>query len=607
MENRPSLIVVLILLCLIIIQWSITFYPVVLTWDVFGYYLYLPAKFIYNDLGLHNKNWLFEIIDKYNTGFFYQAYPSASGGWVLKYSMGLSYFYAPFFFLAYIISYLFGYTNDGFSLPYQYCLSLGMLVYTFLGLIYLRKILLYYFEEITVCVLIVLIVLGTNFFHLTADVGLMPHNILFMLIAMFVWFSIKWSEEYRLLYAIFLGILLGLIVLSRPNEVTCLLFLVFFGVKNRIDLKNRFSFFIKNYWQIGFSILAFIVVVTPQLIYWKSTSGSLIYYSYQDSCEGFDFESPYTFSFLFSFRKGWIIYTPLTLFMIYGLILLYKKKREIFLSVFIYFLISLYIISSWSCWWYAGTCYSQRAVLSLYIVMAIPLGLVIDSIRNSKMFIKILMGLILILIVLLNLFQNWQFNNNILDHQRNTAKYYFEVFGKTKVVDKDKAFLSPQRVINEDTINVNKLNLLKVSYGFDEFRKSKQFNKNYFVSGNNNFGKSYYLIDSKNEFSPDFVFSYKDIINDYDWIMASVLLFFPDTVYDKSPSLVITTLHQGENCKYYSATIPSDSLIRNKWIRLSKLYRTPEARNRNDEVHIYLWNPRKAHFLIGDFKIDIYK
>ena len=66
----------------------------ILSWDVFGYYLYLPLIFIYNDLGLANVSDIYDIIEKYNnTATFYQAVQSPTGNWVMKYSMGLSILY----------------------------------------------------------------------------------------------------------------------------------------------------------------------------------------------------------------------------------------------------------------------------------------------------------------------------------------------------------------------------------------------------------------------------------------------------------------------------------------------------------------------------------
>jgi len=71
----------------------------ILSWDIFGYYLYLPFTFIYDDLGLRNFDVVRGIIDKYqNTMWFYQALPQADGVWVMKYPMGMAVLYSPWFF-----------------------------------------------------------------------------------------------------------------------------------------------------------------------------------------------------------------------------------------------------------------------------------------------------------------------------------------------------------------------------------------------------------------------------------------------------------------------------------------------------------------------------
>lgn len=48
--------------------------PYPIKWDVYGYYLYLPATFIYNDLGLENQDWINVTREKYKPSTtFYQA------------------------------------------------------------------------------------------------------------------------------------------------------------------------------------------------------------------------------------------------------------------------------------------------------------------------------------------------------------------------------------------------------------------------------------------------------------------------------------------------------------------------------------------------------
>jgi len=77
----------------------------ILSWDVFGYYLYLPATFIHHDLGISDFSWLQQILDTYHpTNGFYQAYMGPTGNYVMKYPMGLAILYAPFFFIGHLFA-----------------------------------------------------------------------------------------------------------------------------------------------------------------------------------------------------------------------------------------------------------------------------------------------------------------------------------------------------------------------------------------------------------------------------------------------------------------------------------------------------------------------
>src|SRR5436190_824567 len=68
----------------------------VLSWDVFGYYLYLPAKFIYNDLW--DLKFTKTIMEMYHpSDAYYQSLNNPFGGQIMKYSMGMAVMYLPFF------------------------------------------------------------------------------------------------------------------------------------------------------------------------------------------------------------------------------------------------------------------------------------------------------------------------------------------------------------------------------------------------------------------------------------------------------------------------------------------------------------------------------
>ena len=116
----------------------------VLTWDALGYYLYLPAHFIYHDLA--TLSFMPDIMREYQpSGSYYQSFPfpgAAPGAQVMKYPIGLAVLNTPFFGLGHWAAGHWGYKQDGFSAPYQMAISLGGLLYALLGLGLLRRVLL---------------------------------------------------------------------------------------------------------------------------------------------------------------------------------------------------------------------------------------------------------------------------------------------------------------------------------------------------------------------------------------------------------------------------------------------------------------------------------
>ena len=63
-------------------------------WDNFGYYLYLPATFIYDDLKLQNDNLVTELQEKYDlSSSYYQAHSIHNGNRIIQYTSGIAIIY----------------------------------------------------------------------------------------------------------------------------------------------------------------------------------------------------------------------------------------------------------------------------------------------------------------------------------------------------------------------------------------------------------------------------------------------------------------------------------------------------------------------------------
>lgn len=579
----------------------------VLSWDVFAYYLYLPAKFIYHDLDLLNQGWINELFQKYHpSDTFYQAYPGPKGPWVITVTMSLAILYSPFFFISHLIALGFGYPADGFSMPYQYGIALGGIFYTILGLYFFRKLLLKFFSDKTASLVLILTVLGTNYINQAVCGNVAPHNILFSFFAMMVWFTIRWHETPKLRYMALIGLTGGMVTLIRPTEGVCMLVPVLWGVFDKKSFVTKVKLAYNHIFQVLLGGVCFIIVLLPQILYWKLQAGSYIYYSYPNPNEGLDFLNPHVGKFLLSFRKGWMIYTPLAFFYIFGFFSLYKKRKDLFFAITIYFLASLYLISSWSCWWYAGGCYSQRAIVTTYVLLAIPLGCFIQW-MNKHWFTKIPFLTVFVFLVALNLFQCWQFYKDILKGYNMTKGYYCAIFGKTKIPARAENLLMVNRsfTMSETMPDASLFNKKIIGY-FDFSKKDPDYAPNLVkdITDTNNYCLA---LDSLNMYSPGLYIKYKNITGEYyAWIKAHAEFLMSGNYNEQLPLLVVTFIHDKKCYKYLTKKLKYDDDERGTWKSTFVDYMTPEVRDKEDSLQVYIWHRGKKPIYIKNLIVEAY-
>ena len=610
LTNKISAYIVLLLL-IINISARLTYPPKnPIIWDNFGYYLYLPSAFIYNDLGLKNIEVIEGIIEKYSsTETFYQATKIENGNWIMKYSMGMAIFYTPSFFAGHIIAYFSDYPMDGFSKPYQWAMVGNSILFFFLGLLFLRKVLLSLFSDGITAIVILLIFLGTNYLWYSAYSAEMPHAYIFSAYAFILWQTIEWHTNHKRKHIIMLAIAIGLITLTRPTEIISLLIPLLWDVYSKDSFKRKINLLLLYKWQILQFIITIIAIGSLQIIYWYIYSGKFIFYSYINPGEGFEFLSPYILKVLFSFRKGWLIYTPIMIFAIIGFRHLYIKNKGIFWPIFLFFLINLYIVSSWSCWWYAQSM-GQRALVQSYALLAIPLGYFLRYIARKSTAVKAIISIIIVSFVGLNLFQSWQLKQGIISGDRMTSAFYFSSFGKTHFEQENQNLLLVYRSFDGKELIPNINELKHSTLNINDFETIDDTKKDYYSTLHAKSGKYSFLMNSNIEFSPDYKIAYHKITHkDYAWLRYTVWIF--PTNATTAASLVISFQHKDKNYKYKTIDLDSpqlkDQMVMNQWNKISIDYLTPEVRSTNDNLIVYIWNRGKSDFYIDDIKIELFE
>jgi hypothetical protein len=228
-----------------------------------------------------------------------------------------------------------------------------------------------------------------------------------------------------------LGLVYGLIVLIRPTNFLLILLLLLWEVDSLEALKQRVRFLVRNTPLILLMIGAFLLPWIPQFIYWKEVSGSFFYNSYSEVGSAFYFDNPHILDFLFSYRKGWFVYTPLMIFVVLGLIPLFRVKRGLFYAILPYLLLMIYVFSSWWSWWTGGS-FGIRSTVDLMAVVALPLAAFITWLAKWDPPLKWGFSIILAFTVFLNVFQSRQYQKGLIHGTGMTKKSYWTIFLSSK-------------------------------------------------------------------------------------------------------------------------------------------------------------------------------
>jgi len=395
----------------------------VIKWDIISYYGYLPATFIYGDPSL---DFLDEGIIDNDNKFWWS--PTENGKKIIYMSCGLSIMYAPFFFIAHLLAPVFGEARDGFGSIYQFFLVFGALVYVALGIIMLKKILLRYFTPLVTAITLLLLGIGTNLYYYSTHEAVMSHSYNFVLITIILYLVLKWYEEATWLRTFLLGMLFGLIVLIRPTNILILILFLLWGIDSWTGFVERIRFLLRNTPKLLLMIFAFLLPWIPQFLYWHMITGQVLYYSYGAHGDRFFFDNPHIIESLFSYRKGWLLYTPVMVFAIAGLIPLKRMIKGARLSIILYLVLMIYVMSCWWTWWFGGG-FGGRIYSDMYGILALQLAALITSIlSHKKRLVKLSMLGFLGFLVCFQLLQTRHYRGTAIHWDSMSKKAYWHNF-----------------------------------------------------------------------------------------------------------------------------------------------------------------------------------
>ena len=550
-----------------------------------GHYVYLPNVCINKSFDFKD---IYEEEIKDRPGFIGHNFHKIHNVYVNKFPVGTAVMISPFFCIAHQIAKHTKFKADGFSLPYQYAVAVAALFWLLTGLYFLKKtLILYNIDDNVITFTLLFLVLATNLFHQGFVDTSMSHVYSFAAISMFIYYSKKFFTGNKTEYLISTGFLLGLIFLIRQVNILILFAIPFIaGDKTTLIKKIKLLFTSgKNFLKF---FVPFILAVSPQLIINIIQTGNIYVYGYKG--EGFNFFHPETVKFLFSFQKGWFIYTPAMLLLFPALISLYKISKYQFYTFVIFISVLIYVFSSW--WnWFFGDSFGMRPMVDYYSVFAVVIAIMIDRLNKKK---KIFIYGFVAILAFLNIFQSYQYFKKIIHVDSMDFKAYKYVFLKSSdeyinSIGSDPEYyngkLSPPLFLSENAFNNKKWKNPPL----------KKLNRD-------SSGKLYFALNKKNIFSPSLAIQADTNLSGKKlYIKLSAVYQENDTNAAKKAFFTVNVKNNKGKDIFYKAfslkKVPDNVL--NKKILFKSGMKLPVLSNGNI-IKVYIWNK-------GGKRLNLYK
>ena len=564
--------------------WNGKAWTCVLNGDGYGYYVYLPALVINHNLDYKTAfKAELKVRPDFTEAAFLNIYYIIEGKQLNKCFVGPAVVWLPSFLVACLVSKVFGYDVDGFSYPFEIILSLTALLYFVIGLIFLRKLMkIYNINEFIIAFLLILVSFGTNLFYYVTIEPSMSHVYSFSLFAVFLFFAKKAMTEFKLKKTIWLAITLGLLILIRPINVIMALSVFFIAG----DLKTLRSFII-NLFTSPHTILLLVVIcsiVSIQFIMWHAQMGQWFIWSYQN--EGFNFKDPHISDILFSYRKGWFLYTPFMFITVcFALMVLFRKDFYLFFSLFLVFAPAVYILSSWSDWVYGGG-FGSRPFIDYYPLFIVALGISMRMVKR-KWVDWAVVGLSIFCLPL-NIIQVYQRLNYILPYSGMNKDKYWAIFLKADRAHANLFYSDYGPFFKFDSTLIFRNDFEHNSWGNDTNITSE-----YSFSGNYSA-----FVNEKRCYSPIFSITAGELPNVQNlYIYVRLYAYLPD--FDNDASIVVNVLGSKDKKAYYTGgrQIKNCIVFPGRWEDVEYAFALPAFHDSSDMVYAYVYTSKGLAYI----------
>lgn len=590
--------------------------------DAVGYYLYLPATFVYHNLQDMDQLPESDSLGKYVHTYVREAKAASLAKtnekhWVDQYTYGIALMELPFWTGAHAYELLAGKPAKGYGAVYKAAIIAGNILYVLLALLLIYRVLRNYFEHIPSVLTVGLLLLSTNLFWFTFRQFGMSHVPLLFLYALLIFLTIRIHKRPSLLSFMLMGLVAGIITVIRPTDIVCLLIPFLFGVYNKQTLLNKWSFIRQHRKDVLIAIVCFTVPIIPQLLYWHLTTGHYIYYSYHE--QTFNWTEPIQIvKGLFYFGNGFFPYAPVMVFAIAG-IFLFRYTRPWITVMATLLPLYIYIIYSWYCYNYING-FGSRPMIHMFPLLAIPLGAFVQYVSKKGPVLRVLFAIycIFFTVVILNL-SRLQTENKYFSDRAN-MQLYTGMMLKSNLTYRDLVAYDVFEYQPDET----KLQKIK-TIAVQDFNDSIG---NHYSPGITSEPGYVYNLWQGEEYFPDGieVVYDKKTFGDAKWVRCS-----GDFMYPTYSSLGLRIFvfgiinEQGDYIKWMGCSIENkigitdsscehigdnmhiDHFEYNKWGNIYFYARIPRDIKDGDKLVLNIWNMSKGQTYMDNFRLELYK
>jgi len=275
---------------------------------------------------------------------------------------------------------------DGYYFPYQRAIGLGTLIYGFIGLILIYRVVRKYCSQ-GLASLSTLGLCATSFlvWYLTVD-NSMVHGVSMFATTLFLFLWHRYRDRPLQIPWIKLGLAAGLMMMVRWQNIA-------FAVLPLADLawtawnnntgnnRERVSGIGRGFTLFG---IAALIAFFPQLLFWESVYGSFLYLPTREHAFEPSVIPPYITDVLFSSNRGLLSWTPIITASLIGLVLFARDHTRVALVLTGSFLAQVWINGSVEIWW-GGVGFGARRFANCAVIFAVGLAGLLTTIQRRPL------------------------------------------------------------------------------------------------------------------------------------------------------------------------------------------------------------------------------